>query len=1037
MTIDVEVPIRIVTDAATLVHRPEALLSAISAATRRALEHSRQEVLLPVGGYLGVSLDRPSVSWSGEAASTIPAMVRSALEDALAADLVDVADDAGLFRLADLAAKVPPPLAEPPRERARRDRLSGLLRLYQVPSYEGGAEWLQVNYDERIYFGEKLMPGWAYLAAADAADLKKWRDKTLALAGFNEDNKPPQGRPYGILTPTTNFDPESRWHLFVTKDGTEWFEIYFAGFFEYQVEGFGKDAKVARKLVAPRTGNGLARWMDKPASEVEGLTLMQDRFGSLLEADIRRFAKDLTELTHEQLEEVVQTAVGFHLLELWKTVETSAVFLDIEVGDKRLLLGMPADAGAIRWEGEAYLYPNLGAVPRTKPITYGKGGLGGGKKAPGAGSDEAGTGSSGGKDGGQGTEGQDGSGDKGSKGDGKGGARPRYPGLQALFQFALVCEPFRGERTMTQIGRKADRLRRMMESVAYSLNIETCDYAANFCLNAASALSGRVVAIGQHSARDSAGAYFTDPVRQGNLGLIRFVPTISPAMRMLRYSAGTAALIDQLAHEVLDLAQFAKAEMFEGEYATHSVPWRLRFLEEYKPQVAEAVANLFIMTCRVLMLQMLKSSREEIDKRINHFNSYAPYFELLMASTFQRQGEMEFLRDRLKHASQLRIAGQVADSPAGMAAQGASPWLAASASLVKLLSGGQALIYHAGSEGEVVFDGPEPRVRDSQGILWTAEQIEIALLMARGTGEGADPLVKQLFDIPDVMEKFKANPTSIRTTLWDLLKDMERNNQEQEMLVRMDWLYAFRASKINEDIPNATVPRSKYRLGGIHLEAHKQIGEFFLGQPCYAEGLNYAFDVELGKQGLIHFVEFAGIVALSVLCPPAGVALGVGVAVNELDKAYRQKRLYQSLINPEKVLTQAEVELDLYIAWIGFALSLIPEAGTVIGAARQGVKTAFKEGARAGAKAAGEFVAKKIATQIAEALARDILEVLIRDMVTAMAIQEVVQRLASPIAGYAMEQLEMVHSTGGPEGAQAMIRSVIARHARERQEAHP
>jgi hypothetical protein len=51
-----------------------------------------------------------------------------------------------------------------------------------------------------------------------------------------------------------------------------------------------------------------------------------------------------------------------------------------------------------------------------------------------------------------------------------------------------------------------------------------------------------------------------------------------------------------------------------------------------------------------------------------------------------------------------------------------------------------------------------------------------------------------------------------------------------------------------------------------------------------------------------------------VLCPPAAFIVGVEIALHDVAKAKEKERLFGSLIDPELVLTRAEVELELFSA---------------------------------------------------------------------------------------------------------------------------
>jgi hypothetical protein len=301
--------------------------------------------------------------------------------------------------------------------------------------------------------------------------------------------------------------------------------------------------------------------------------------------------------------------------------------------------------------------------------------------------------------------------------------------------------------------------------------------------------------------------------------------------------------------------------------------------------------------------------------------------------------------------------------------------------------------------------------------MWSETDIEQALVMQRGSAEGIDPLVKQIGDVPDVLARFKRDHYAIRSELWRVLHEMQSNNDEMVGKARDSAWWAFRASRIAEDIPSATVPGSRYALQGIHLQVHQQLSQFFGGDVFYALGIDALFTAELGRQELSSFGLNLGIVLLSVLCPPAGFLVGVAVSVGEVIHARERARLYGSMLDPELVLTKAEVEVELFAAYLGLALSLLPEAGTAAGAIARGGKVALRAGLRAGVRSAGRYVARRVARQVMEAAARDLLQAFITEMLVNEVMSRVIQKVLEPVLAHIEREAMLTGAVGGPEGA--------------------
>jgi hypothetical protein len=250
---------------------------------------------------------------------------------------------------------------------------------------------------------------------------------------------------------------------------------------------------------------------------------------------------------------------------------------------------------------------------------------------------------------------------------------------------------------------------------------------------------------------------------------------------------------------------------------------------------------------------------------------------------------------------------------------------------------------------------------------------------------------------------------------------MRDNNAEMLGKVRADAQFAFRASSISDNIPSATVPGSRYALQGIHLVVHEQLGEFFVGDTFYAMGIDALFNAELGREALIGFGITVGIILLSVLCPPLGFVFGVGAAVKEVRHARERARLYGSMLDPELVLTRAEVEVELFAAYLGLAMSLIPEAGTIGGAAVRGGRVALRAGLRAGLRAARGYVVRRVTRQIIEAASRDLLTAFITEILINEVMEKIIQKVLEPILARIEREAMLTGAVGGREGARFIM----------------
>jgi len=127
------VPIRVHADPSGLTERNAgAIGNALVAATRRALNNSRAQVLETLGGPVQVRFAAPTVRWTGERAGEVGTAARFAIERALKAAVIHAI---GLSGLKTFSRPAPLPRSRAvgePFDKARYDRASGT---YTVPSY--------------------------------------------------------------------------------------------------------------------------------------------------------------------------------------------------------------------------------------------------------------------------------------------------------------------------------------------------------------------------------------------------------------------------------------------------------------------------------------------------------------------------------------------------------------------------------------------------------------------------------------------------------------------------------------------------------------------------------------------------------------------------------------------------------------------------------------------------------------------------------------------------------------------------------------
>jgi hypothetical protein len=593
------------------------------------------------------------------------------------------------------------------------------------------------------------------------------------------------------------------------------------------------------------------------------------------------------------------------------------------------------------------------------------------------------------------------------------------------------CRPFLCEPHLERLGSDGDTLRRIMQEIADQFEMSyPCGYAAQFCMDTAEELRALSEQVEQDLDEEQAGSLRAAEADAGNLGAVDFEPSVSPAIEFLRRLARITPMITRLALQI-ERVYPSYAHLIGGAWYNDYYGWGFRFWLELDARMKRSVALIFGRACQVLLLQLLRASRQEISSRLENIEIYASIFRTFIVPRLKDIQTLMELRDRLRNYQYMAGAHRALSSrPGTIATVAAGPYagfVMATRSLLESLTAAQQA---PGGEGTIqsgiVVEGNTARIRDAEGRIWSMEGLERAILIRRGVIEAIDPLVKQLVELEEILQRFRSPAVGVRNELKRLLREMLENNGEKERETRRDWKYAFQASRIQENIPARTVLYTSFALRGIHLQAHEQIGESFEGDRYYAHGINALFGAELGIEGLTNFVNFAGPVLLSVVCPPAAFAFGAVTSLYEYAEAHEQEELYESLIDPELVLTRAEVETELFAARLGVALSFIPEAGSIL---RRGVAAAVRAGgaraavrgiSRAGVRGVARSITSHLTEEVIRRLERGVIEAFLAECATERLSDEIVERLLQPVLHH-IERETMFVTPGDISGMQRAL----------------
>lgn len=1026
MPVRVTIPIRLRVDPGALTERQADLEGALAAAVGRALVNSRDVVLEPRGGYVGVRIHPPEFSWIGDGLAAVASGTQTETEIIIANCLTQAIQSSNLLDSGVSSDRLNQSLPPPSRifESIDEERLYSVLGVYEIPSYERRGRTtsppIQTPPRER-----QFRDVWRQINPQTISHELALQLKRSAVQRWGTLPTYPRG----II-----FRETGGWEVLIwAGPRMPTLSLTFENFGHYQYRR-GQRREVP---VTPSPGRATARRVSIGSSLESRRQAIREFMSEQIRSEIVAGLRRPSTMRQAEYEQQLETALEDQITQLASSIPSDAITL-IEVRRGSYYVLLPANAtddAHLSWEGVANLLPITRSVEVTPPATE-ETGTGesqeGGTTGESAGGEEVTRSAQGGVGTGDGLETGEGEGDSQGQGgfvytgeaavsaESRGQVFPVTRGGRG----ALVCESFLGEPSIVELGTDGESLNRLINQIAYRLQISPCEFAGQFCLNAAAALGSRAGAIGSYAVNEE-GFTRRVEVNTGNLGLLQFVPTASPAIQLIRHLAGVTPLIANLSRNISSI--YGKSEnrnKINGFRHDDPIGWHLDFLKELTPLMEEAVGYLFVMTCRVLLLQLLRSSRTAIQNRLNNFETYAPLFEQLMLTQLADVAELEQLRDRLRNIMPPTVSAIIREIQ----------WVDATHLVTEVITvrpNQLETLLSPGPEGVILGKDGISRIRDSRNTLWTLEDLEEAIATRRGLAEDIDPLVKQITNLPEVMQRFRIaqqlglGRTAIRMELRKVLYEMQADNWIITFRVNDDWRYAFQASKIQEHLPSASIPGTSFALQGIHLQAHEQIGEFFQGSSYYAAGINALFNARLGEESLTAFFEFTGLALLAVICPAAAFLAGAGLAVKQYAHAVEQEILYGALIDPELVISRAEVEAELFAAQLGLALSFIPEAGSILRVGRYGIRAVSRAGLAGGTRIVGRYIGRRITREMVEALSRNLAAAFAREVITNVVIDQVIAAVMEPIIREVEREATITGPVGGSQGAE-MVRRMLA-----------
>lgn len=596
----------------------------------------------------------------------------------------------------------------------------------------------------------------------------------------------------------------------------------------------------------------------------------------------------------------------------------------------------------------------------------------------------------------------------------------------------LVCTPYLGEPAIAELISGGDRLDGEIRELASLLEVDFCGYAGRFCLNAAMLIGARAHAIGITSITSTVTTAVTArPDGAGNHGFVDIRPGRSPELQYMEKLGDLAAGLKRLSGMIASIYSAGPNRHLifwdsDRDYDPDPEAWLTRFNYKFNEDSEISCMYLFAETCRVILLQQLRSSYAAITTRQGRFKETLALFNEALGILGESVVKLSVLNQALGHANRLHVTGSVRDvlsrrppiRPMGRGEHYDPPapieWIAPR--IVELL------------EGATIEVRDDVRVVKFQQRTWTTDELDQGIALRRGTLNRVDPLFLQVGDLDKLYRQFRSDESHTHQYLTDLLADLREANEKMTSETS-DWddgaFFALEASKYVKANGGYNSLGLKYDLQGIHQLADEVLRPFMGSVDAYRRGINRAVGIKAGWDDFIGVFSVAGIVVLALLCAPLGViavgavtgAAGIALTIHDLAEAERLEKLYRSLEDPEAILSWEDVQLqrlmaNLSIAFAVFDVAGVAKAGKVILAGvRHGLREATEQGLRGTARSAVVAVRRRVLANMAGEVLDNALRQALSDATVGVAMNAVLPTVIEPVLVPWIRGVAVAHGT--------------------------
>lgn len=1034
----------------------------VSRAARRALDRilvNAQNELAATGGLEKFDVPAAVINWSGQGLANVSAEHRAALET----DIREVIA-AAVERAIERRSNPDAPEVLAPGERAAFDPDMLVGGIYVVDSYdtsgENGAPTAPTQREglQFIDNGEEWVPrdGQRYTHSLynyiDDRDLRRAIQIVLQEA-IDQNSAPARGRVGFVYsgndeqgraqarTAVINFNGSASAINIVDK-------FNFPGFVNISPSVQENDEADVSSSASSSNVFGITT-MRKRAGDADALEAYYEFARPKLEALYEAHLRERTRTITPRLRTAIRAAIRAHCEDMVLTMQDlnpsrRLVLVEIDPPGAGSYSG-PLPSEPFGGQNELSVIHLLDVHPADEnTLPDGETQIGDGQGSRGSNRGRSGNGNQTGRSGGGGQNGQnqsgnnDGEGGRGGDGSGSGG-RPepfRFPApTRSNPGDSLVCEPFHGEASLEELGEAGRRLNSLIGRIAWRLQMPECQYPAQFLINASKVWGGRVAGAKGFAGERSASIRATksDQANEGGLGDIGFQPAPSPVIDTIKHLGGTIPLMTELLEAIhATYREPANAAKLHGHSQNNGAHFSFELQKEYFFEIQDNIGYAFKVACQSHLIQLCLASRQQILERLNNFPNYWPIFDSLLRTLVAEEGELRMLREALES----HIATSTDIDMQSAVSRTVDNWrnarrnviaLFSSSSSSAILENAQDRVGDATTKATVHRLNGQWVVRDRNGKDWTREELANAIGIRATQGREIDPLLSKLTDLPDVQRIAEEAPGDAKNYIRALLNEMLEDNDEVTREVEADAHHAFTRGQISEDLVNPTVRGINVRLGGIHLVAHEAIYDSFRGDQHYESALRKIFGIEVGKAELLVVVEFiatVGIVAVSILCPPVGLAAGAVMAGINYGVAHENAEVTNALFNADQVTSTANSELELFMGELEVVMAAIPFAGKALGTAARGGRAVLQQGLRQASRGAFRGMSRGLARQIGTNMRRGIARQILQEVVQEQVSGKLMEQVLGPVLQEVVNELELSRGTGGSGGRPAAGQSL-------------